>query len=242
MALIGPYDLSKFWHLFPMLYRLWRANRQATFWHFCFYQVASLINHRWEWWLWPDVPIKGQTAVDVGASMGQWTLPLAKRFDFVLAFEPAKDLADKLARRLQSSQVRVMPFALWNRATWHTLITYPDLRVSRLVEHDLLFSIGLGTGRREVQCLPLDFFSLSDLDFMKVDVEGAEGEVLEGAYQTLKRCHPVILVELHAQAAREKVESILTSLGYTWEYRHYPYYRPGDGLYEKRLWIVARMP
>jgi FkbM family methyltransferase len=46
-----------------------------------------------------------------------------------------------------------------------------------------------------VRKLTLDEFSLPRVDFIKIDVEGMEMEVLEGAARTIERCRPIMLVE-----------------------------------------------
>lgn len=41
----------------------------------------------------------------------------------------------------------------------------------------------------------LDSFDLQDVDLIKIDCEGGELFVLQGAFETLKRCKPVVVVE-----------------------------------------------
>ena len=63
--------------------------------------------------------------------------------------------------------------------------------------------------------------SLGRIDFIKLDVEGAEGQVLAGAWQTLKCFHPIVLFEFIPQNAtrfglqsRDQLVSLLEDLGY----------------------------
>ncbi|HTI83470.1 MAG TPA: FkbM family methyltransferase [Acetobacteraceae bacterium] len=46
-----------------------------------------------------------------------------------------------------------------------------------------------------VRAITIDSLALKRLDLLKIDVEGMELEVLEGARRTIKRCSPVILIE-----------------------------------------------
>jgi FkbM family methyltransferase len=46
-----------------------------------------------------------------------------------------------------------------------------------------------------VRKLMLDEFGLPRVDLIKIDVEGMEMEVLQGAAQTIERCHPIMLIE-----------------------------------------------
>jgi FkbM family methyltransferase len=48
-----------------------------------------------------------------------------------------------------------------------------------------------------VQCVTIDSLQLTRLDFMKVDVEGYETLVIEGAMNTIRQCFPVIAMEVY---------------------------------------------
>jgi hypothetical protein len=55
------------------------------------------------------------------------------------------------------------------------------------------------------------------VDFLKIDVEGAEGSVLAGATATIHRFHPTMVVELHdyeIHGTSHPVIGQLTALGY----------------------------
>ncbi len=65
------------------------------------------------------------------------------------------------------------------------------------------------------EIVTIDSFGLPALDFLKIDVEGAHLDVLNGARETLARCRPRIWVELRANRdEREGGERLLTGLGY----------------------------
>lgn len=52
-------------------------------------------------------------------------------------------------------------------------------------------------------------------DFAKVDVEGAEAQVLEGASEVLRKHRPRLLIEMHTSEAYRRCEQILRENGYT---------------------------
>jgi hypothetical protein len=60
---------------------------------------------------------------------------------------------------------------------------------------------------------------LPDVSFVKIDVEGYELPVLEGAEKTIRRCRPLILVEQggneekHFGRPRNEASAFLESLG-----------------------------
>ena len=55
--------------------------------------------------------------------------------------------------------------------------------------------------------------SLNRVDWMKLDVEGAECEVLEGSREVLSRLQPTIFVEVHG--TRSELNRLLGAVGYT---------------------------
>ena len=74
-------------------------------------------------------------------------------------------------------------------------------------------------GDIEVSCKRIDSLNLPAPDLMKVDIEGAEIEMLAGAESIIRKYHPAIVMALHIpiEVARN-CEDWLRSLGYvvTW--------------------------
>ena len=64
-----------------------------------------------------------------------------------------------------------------------------------------------------VRLVTIDSLDMQRCDFFKLDVEGMEAEVLKGAIETLKRCKPVLLVEV-IKSDRQALEALMTGLGY----------------------------
>jgi FkbM family methyltransferase len=59
----------------------------------------------------------------------------------------------------------------------------------------------------------LDSFNFERVDLVKIDVEGMELDVLEGAEQTIRRCKPQMAIEI-IKSDKEKIEQLLASHGY----------------------------
>ncbi len=86
---------------------------------------------------------------------------------------------------------------------------------------------GTGTGfMSDGGNLSVDMVCLDDLygsgeiplpEFIKIDVEGGEDEVLEGARQIIKKNQPVILVATHSEVKHSYVTEYLESYGYEFE-------------------------
>lgn len=141
--------------------------------------------------------------VDVGANIGAFLedfVALAPHGEHI-AFEPIPEHAASLAQRFPDVRVlecalsdkvgEVTFFHVPNRDAWSGLKrqNYPDNAEPVEITVDLKRLDDIVGGEKRV-------------DFIKIDVEGAEYEVLKGAVETLKRCHPTLLFE-HAKLHNE---------------------------------------
>src|SRR4029077_11228960 len=70
----------------------------------------------------------------------------------------------------------------------------------------------------------LDDIAKSEVDIMKIDVEGHEVQVLKGARRLIEKWHPLIFLEAHWQElpmsgeSAKSLEAILKDYGYTMEW------------------------
>lgn len=60
-----------------------------------------------------------------------------------------------------------------------------------------------------------DMLDIDDLAVVKVDVEGTEPAVLQGAVEHLRRCRPVVFAETHTRSAARRITDVLAPLGYS---------------------------
>lgn len=59
-----------------------------------------------------------------------------------------------------------------------------------------------------------DHLDVADLAVVKIDVEGMEAQVIEGALGHIDRSHPVIYSETHTEESHRSVAALLEPLGY----------------------------
>ncbi len=72
----------------------------------------------------------------------------------------------------------------------------------------------IGKGKKiRVKFRTLDSYKLKP-DIMKIDVEGFELEVLDGAIKTIKKYHPKIIIETHSRALEKHTNEFLSKSGY----------------------------
>lgn len=124
-----------------------------------------------------------RVAVDAGAHIGLTAVELGERFDFVVAFEPVEENFECLIYNAPHN-VLCIDAALGQEAGQCSMFQ-PG-------ENSGCWSMRVGNTARVTT---LDSISLVDVDFIKIDVEGAEGFVVKGAVDLLERCRPVILLE-----------------------------------------------
>jgi len=129
-----------------------------------------------------------QVAIDVGANVGLWSRSLCEQFVSVLAVEPVGMFRDCLTRNVPAGNLRVLDFALGNENTTANMII-----TEGNTGHTHIDPASVGAGNVAVK--RLDDIALEQVDYIKMDCEGYEYRVLQGAEQTIRRCCPVVVVE-----------------------------------------------
>lgn len=134
------------------------------------------------------------TAIDAGANVGAYARAMAGAFGHVHAFEPAPDTFACLARNIAdwglSDRITAHPNALSAAQEGVSMGSGGFFR--RSISREV-------AGPGEIPAIPIDSLGLADVLFLKLDVEGYELKVLNGAAQTLDRCRPYVMMELKAR-------------------------------------------
>jgi FkbM family methyltransferase len=151
--------------------------------------------------------------VDVGANIGAWSIVAARIFREVHAFEPEDGLATVLERILPSN-VTVHCVALSDREGFGRfaipILNGRELSTRASLERNA--NHGLKETVRQVKLATLDSFDLRGLDAIKIDVEGHEAYVLEGASKSIGRERPFLVVEIEERHHPGQSEAIIESL------------------------------
>jgi hypothetical protein len=135
-----------------------------------------------------------RTAIDVGANVGLWSRDLIDNFAKVVAFEPVAIFRECLEKNVSGPGLFISPYALGDQDTVATMIiTEGNTGHSHLDPN----TIGLG----DVTVVKLDNLNIEEVDYIKIDCEGYEYRVLQGAEQTIKTWRPVVVVEQKPHAA-----------------------------------------
>jgi len=154
-------------------------------------------------------------AVDVGANEGHYSYKLSKLFAKVFSFE----INSRLTKNLIAYQgnIEVINKGLSSKERKATL--YIPIKNGFHLTGWASLSPGNFPNVNEHEEIDaylctLDSFKLEKIAFIKIDVEGHEIEVLQGAIETIKKCRPIILVEIKKKNENE-VFSFLNSLEYS---------------------------
>jgi FkbM family methyltransferase len=171
--------------------------------------------------------IKGRTFIDIGANIGLYSIALSKYFDRIIAFEANPITFKVLEANLALSETRnVRPFCegvssqmrcaslytpIDGHLGWATLNANhhgAETIVAETTIHlDTLDSLLKKAG-----------FEQDPISLIKIDVEGHEADVLQGAMGTLNRWGPIVLVEVLAGTAGRESFEILNRCGYSHYY------------------------
>jgi len=127
-------------------------------------------------------------AVDVGANVGLWSRDLATRFARVVAIEPVEEFQECLRKNVPMENIEVWPIALGTEDT-----TIDMIITEGNTGHSHIDKTTIGIGKVKMQ--RLDSLWFDRIDYMKIDCEGYEMQILHGGEQTIRNHQPVIVVE-----------------------------------------------
>jgi FkbM family methyltransferase len=161
------------------------------------------------------------TAIDVGANIGIYTIVLAAAVGTagrVLAFEPAPVNVDRLRRNLQLNgiaNVDLLPLAVGARSERVALYMSDDPALHSTSE--------VAAQRRAGRSLIVAASSLDmvwndvgrpAVSVVKIDVEGVELGVLQGARELLAACRPILLIEIKSARRLADIKGFLAPYDY----------------------------
>ena len=161
--------------------------------------VYQMAEHQWVALTNPgDTVQRGDVVVDVGAHVGIFTRQaLSLGASRVIAVEPdpgnIRCLERNFEQQIASGQVVIVPEGAWSSTSTMTLHLGASSAWNSLV------TVPVGSGSIEVPVRPLDdmlaALHVSKVDFIKMDIEGAEREALAGAFRTLRDLRPRLMID-----------------------------------------------
>jgi len=155
--------------------------------------------------------------LDIGAHTGTYSLSMASKCKHVFAFEPQKMTYYALCGSVALSNCKNITCINKGLGSSEQLGTITLNIISndgggstvKSVESQNLLAT------EEIEIITLDSMNISNISFIKIDVEDNEKAVIEGGVETIKRCnYPHILIECNNKYLHEDLFSLLKGLGY----------------------------
>jgi FkbM family methyltransferase len=154
---------------------------------------------------------EGDVVFDAGASYGSYTLTAGAMGAYVYSFEPEPTVFCDLVKNitLNGWQGKCYPFneGLYSEETNINMKSYaphwPDLAISQDYHMTTLDKF-------------MQDYNICKLDWMKIDVEGVEENVITGGINSIRKYKPKMIIECHNflnPKISENVKELLLSLG-----------------------------
>jgi FkbM family methyltransferase len=175
----------------------------------------------------------GMTVIDIGANIGAHTLYFAQAVGpagRVTAFEPQPVIHRLLCANLALNDIaNVRPLQMGvGQENGRAFV--PALDYAQVGNFGGVALAKQGT--EQVTVISIDSLELERCDFIKVDVEGMEEDVLAGAAATIARCRPVLYVENDRPESSPALIRRLMSMDYALYWHMPPLFSP-DNFYGK---------
>lgn len=131
-----------------------------------------------------------RTCIDIGANYGLMTYNLSKKFNEVHSFELVPSVRECLKQNVKN-------FNLDNVVVYDCGLGECEKDANFLFNSNKTLKTQITNSEYNgtAKIKTLDSFMLEQVDFIKLDCEGYEKYVLEGAIGTIKKCNPIILFE-----------------------------------------------
>jgi FkbM family methyltransferase len=147
-----------------------------------------------------------RTVIQAGTHMGHWAQKLSNSFERVYTFEP-----DPLI--FECARLNIEKWGKENIFRGKYALG-PDFGEVKYKQHVSAGSGCIDPDKGEpVQQVTIDSLGLEDVDMIVLDIERYEIAALRGALQTIKKCSPVIHVEV-LKGEDEQMKNFMTSIGY----------------------------
>ena len=138
--------------------------------------------------------------IDVGGHVGLWSRPMMRRADtkYIWAFEPNQLVRECYVLNMGGfDNYSIYPYALGHKKTKGHLNVENDNSGNTNIHPTK-------TGNTEIRTL--DSFNFRNVDYIKVDAEGYEYNIVQGASETIKRCKPFVHLEMKSKRMRHSTD------------------------------------
>lgn len=137
-------------------------------------------------------------AIDIGANIGVWSVVMASKYSKVFCVEPHPEFRSKLTQNIQINQlknVEIIPYAISQSEGEGILFSPP-----KSMKNKSASILNLNPELSEeivvkIKSLDSEFSMLQSLDFIKIDCDGSDGDIILSGKKTITKHMPYILFE-----------------------------------------------
>lgn len=190
----------------------------------------------------------GQTGWDVGGNCGQSVPKMRERFARVISFEPCQESFDYAKVLYPGAEMYRTALSDLDGEVELAEVDGEHADTGMLVSpgaHGMEWEEGVLASPqvrvRKVPCRTADSLALSlgAPDFVKIDTEGHELRILNGAHGLLDTGKAGWLVEFHSPRLHDQCAKLLVGYGYLVETVRHPRYAPGSPEWHMHGWLRA---
>ena len=173
--------------------------------------------------VWIELAKKAKVIVDVGANTGLFSL-VAKAVNptaTVYALEPVERVFEKLEANVDRNSYDIQCISKAASNSDGTALIYDDTR------HEHTYSVTVNENFTsfsdeevavEIETIQLDTlveqYKLTQIDLLKIDVEGHEPQVFEGFQKYIKQFEPNMIVEIWNSEIGEQIDALIQDIDY----------------------------
>jgi len=181
--------------------------------------------------------------IDVGTNIGTHSVVFSKLFNKVISFEPDEYNFNQTKENININNI--INVEIYNKALGSQIKKVHTKNHSNHSRGCIYTSDGGG-----IECITLDSLNLTNVDYIKIDVEGNELDVLKGAINTITTNFPMIELEYNGLSDKlfnvkyEDIEKFLNNLNYFLYKKHESNYfftktnnkQIFENIYTKKIW------
>jgi len=161
---------------------------------------------------------KSSVVLDIGANLGTHTIPLSLLSRKVYSFEPQKKIYELLSKTIKDNEIT-------NIELFNNIVSDGKYESLQFLNTDCgrasvaVYRPRLNGYVTNEKCITIDSLNLQRCDLIKIDVEGGEWDVLNGAHLTITKYMPIIILETwKTKKNMIKLVNFTQKYGYTFNY------------------------
>ena len=158
----------------------------------------------------------GDVVLDIGAHIGTHTVPFANRVGVtgcVYAFEPQRIVFQYLCTNVSLNKITNVPCLNKGVGSHHGYVNLPPLNPDAEQNFGAVNIEEFSEGDI-IEVMTIDSLKLERCKLIKIDVEGMETNVLDGATKTINRLRPLLFVENNTEDNSREIINIVSNFGY----------------------------